>query len=201
MAGSSKAAMEGSSTDAMEGIRRAAGAYYDHLPDGKKKKATEAFNDMDKNKDGKISLLEYVNYLKKKKAKDLVHPSIFTALDKDDNGSLDFDEAIVLFYLMKSGRALICKGCEKFLAGAYFSCSQCFFNVSVSTYEICCACYRGNKFTHHGDAIFCDNYTLLSQSRSLAVKAPVQNRRNVLEKIVMIVEVTSVAVALGCSIM
>lgn len=193
--------MEGSRKAAMEGIRRAARAYYDHLPDGERKNATKDFNDMDKNRDGKISLLEYVDYLKKKKATSFVQQSIFRALDKDDNGTLDFEEAIVLFYLMKSGRAIICKGCEKFLAGAYFSCSQCFFNVSVSTYEICCACYRGNNFTHHGDAIFCDNYTLLSQSRSLALKAPVQNRRNVLEKIVMIVEVTSVAVALGCSIM
>jgi hypothetical protein len=164
--------MEGSRKAAMEGIRRAARAYYDHLPDGERKNATQDFNDMDKNRDGKISLLEYVDYLKKKKATSFVQQSIFRALDKDDNGTLDFEEAIVLFYLMKSGRAIICKGCEKFLAGAYFSCSQCFFNVSVSTYEICCACYRGNNFTHHGDAIFCDNYTLLRQSRSAIQAAP-----------------------------
>ncbi|KAG6737474.1 hypothetical protein POTOM_058998 [Populus tomentosa] len=172
MEGRSTAAMEGTSTDAMEGIRRAAGAYYDHLPDGKKKNAAKAFNAMDKNGDGKISLLEYVDYLKKKKATGFAQQSIFRALDKDDNGSLDFEEAIVLFYLMNSGRDLICKGCEKFLAGAYFSCSQCFFNASVSTYEICCACYGGKKFAHNDGHIFCDNYTLLRQSRSAIQAAP-----------------------------
>ncbi|KAJ6854795.1 hypothetical protein NC651_039680 [Populus alba x Populus x berolinensis] len=178
----------------MEQIRRAAVAYYEHLPARNKKLARKTFKAMDKNGDGKISLLEYVNYLKKNKATDFIHPSIFTALDKDGNGSLDFKEAIVLYYIMKSGRAIICKGCDSFLAGAYFSCSQCFFNDdSDSTYEICCACYGGKNYTHHGDAIFCDNYTLLRQSRSVIQEAPIKNRRKVLKshkKTLLVAEIT-----------
>ncbi|KAH8480915.1 hypothetical protein H0E87_030975 [Populus deltoides] len=186
----------------MEEVRRAAVAYYENLSEEKKRNARFSFNEMDKNGDGRINLHEYLEYLKKDNNTVLTHPSLFTALDKDGNGSLDFEETIVLYYIMQSGRALICQSCNTFLADVYFSCSQCFFkDDSDSTYEICCDCYGGKRFTHHADAIFCDNYTLLSQSRSLALKAPVQNRRNVLEKIVMIVEVTSVAVALGCSIM
>ncbi|XP_061944805.1 uncharacterized protein LOC133668812 [Populus nigra] len=186
----------------MEEIRRAAEAYYKHLPEEKKKSARDTFEAMDENEDGKISLREYVDYLKKNNNTVFTHPSLFTALDKDGNGSLDFEETIVLYYIMQSGRALICQSCNTFLADVYFSCNQCFcLDESPSTYDLCCDCYGGKSFTHHDDAIFWDNYTLLSRSRSLALKAPEQNRRNVLRKIGTIVEVTSMAVALGCSIM
>jgi hypothetical protein len=164
----------------MEEIRRAAGAYYENLPDEEKRNARFSFNEMDKNKDGKINLDEYVEYLKKDN--NTVLPSLFTALDKDGNGTLDFDEAIVLYYIMQSGRAIICQSCKTFLAGAYFSCSQCFFNKndSDSTYDLCCACYGGKNFTHHDDAIFCDNYTLLRRSRRAIQEAPIQKRTKVL---------------------
>uniref|UniRef100_A0A3N7F9Z2 EF-hand domain-containing protein n=1 Tax=Populus trichocarpa TaxID=3694 RepID=A0A3N7F9Z2_POPTR len=159
----------------MEEVRRAAVAYYENLSEEKKRNARFSFNEMDKNGDGRINLHEYLEYLKKDNNTILTHPSLFTALDKDGNGSLDFEETIVLYYIMQSGRALICQSCNTFLADVYFSCSQCFFkDDSDSTYEICCDCYGGKRFTHHADAIFCDNYTLLSQSRSLALKAPVQ---------------------------
>jgi len=158
----------------MEGIRKAAEAYFENQSDRKKKKARKTFNAMDKNGDGKISLREYTDHLTRKKATNFTHQNIFGALDKDGNGNLDFEEAIVLFYLMQSGRALICKSCKTFLAGAYFSCSQCFFNDSVSTYEICCDCYGGKKFRHNDGHIFCDHYTLLRQSRSAIQAAPIR---------------------------
>jgi len=159
----------------MEVIRRAAEAYYENLSDEKKRNARFSFNEMDKNSEGWINLDEYVEYLKQDNNTVLTHPSLFTALDKDGNGSLDFKETIVLYYIMQSGRALFCQSCNTFLADVYFSCSQCFFNDdSASTYEICCDCYGGKRFTHHDDAIFWDNYSLLSQSRSLTLKAPVQ---------------------------
>ena len=158
----------------MEEIRRAAVAYYENQPAKNKKLARKAFKAMDKSRDGKISLSEYVDYLKKKKASDFTHQSIFSLLDKDGNGSLDFKETIVLYYIMQSGRALFCQSCNTFLADVYFSCSECFFNDSVSTNEICCDCYGGKKFRHNDGHIFCDNYTLISRSRSLALKATVQ---------------------------
>ncbi|KAJ6422681.1 hypothetical protein OIU84_027614 [Salix udensis] len=183
----------------MEEIRRAAGAFYEHLPAKDKKLARKKFKAMDKSGDGQISLREYEKYLKKIKATDFTHQSLFRALDKDDNGSLDFDEAFLLFYIMESGRALICMSCKTFMAGSYFSCSECFFkDASVSTYEICCDCYGGKKFTHHGDATFCDNYTLLRQSRSLALEAPAEKRNVMLKKTAMIV---GAAVVIGCNIM
>ncbi|KAF9661130.1 hypothetical protein SADUNF_Sadunf19G0035800 [Salix dunnii] len=165
-------------------LRRAAGAFYEQLPEKEKKAARKAFKAMDKNRDGQISLREYMKYLKKKKVTDLTHQSIFRALDKDDNGSLDFEEAFLLFYIMQSGRGVFCKSCTTFMPGAYFSCSECFFRVdSESTYEICCDCYGGKRYTHHGGATFCDNYTLLRQSRSAMQEAPVTKRNKVLQNI------------------
>ncbi|KAG5224159.1 calcium-dependent protein [Salix suchowensis] len=153
----------------MEEIRRAAEAYYENLPEGKKTYASFKFKQMDKNGDGQIDLYEYAEYLDKDNNMALTHPRMFRALDKNNDGGLDFEEAKVLYYITENKRALFCKICNTFLTDVYFSCSQCFFKgKSVSTYEICCGCYAGKKFTHHEHAIFCDNYSLLSQSRSLA---------------------------------
>ncbi|KAL9344618.1 hypothetical protein Peur_062293 [Populus x canadensis] len=183
----------------MEEIRRAAEAYYKNLSEEKKRNARFYFNEMDIDGDGRINLDEYVEYLKKDNNTVLTHPSLFTALDKDGNGSLDFEETIVWYYIMQSGRALFCQSCNTFLADVYFSCFQCFcLDESPSTYDLCCDCYGGKRFTHHDDAVFWDNYTLLSQSRSLALEAPVQKRRNVLKKIGMIVQVTGMVVGGAC---
>ncbi|KAG5224152.1 calcium-dependent protein [Salix suchowensis] len=170
----------------MEEIRRAAAAYYENLPLVNKRYARYIFSSMDKNGDGEIDLDEYVEYLNKDNKTVLTHPSMFRALDKNNNGSLDFDEVIVLYYITQSGRALFCRSCDTFLTGLYFSCSQCFLkDDSVSTYEICCDCYGGKKFTHHGDAIFCDNYSLLIRSRRLALQASKEEQRCVVEEIDM----------------
>ncbi|XP_024447079.1 uncharacterized protein LOC18110626 isoform X2 [Populus trichocarpa] len=192
----------------MEGIRQAAVAYYEHLPEEKKKSAEDTFKAMDKNGDGKISLREYLGYLASSNNAVFTHPNIFSALDKDNNGNLDFEETKVLYYILFSGRALLCKCCGTFLADVYFSCFQCFcLDESASTYDLCCDCFGGKKFRHLDGHIFWDNYTLLSKSRSLALKAPEQ-RREVLEKIKTIVEVTGLVVGVaaiasscGCSIM
>ncbi|KAF9661084.1 hypothetical protein SADUNF_Sadunf19G0031000 [Salix dunnii] len=187
----------------MEEIRRVAEAYYKHLPEKDKKVLKNKFNAMDKNGDKQISRREYMEYFKKGKAKGFNQKRIFRALDKDKNRSLNFEEAKVLFYIMESGRAIICMSCKKFMAGAYFSCSQCFFSdgAKKSTFDICCDCYGGKKFTHHGDAIFCDNYTLLCQSRSSALAAPAETRSSALRAIEMIVGITNIAGSLGCIIM
>lgn len=165
----------------MEEIRRAAEAYFENLSDEDKRNARSYFTEMDKDGDKKINRDEYEEYLKKDNM-DTVLPSLFAALDKDGNGSLDFKEAIVLYYLIQSGRAIICQSCKKFLAGAYFTCSECFFNNddSISTFDVCYDCYCGKKFRHDVGHTFCDNYTLLRQSRSPIQAAPIKKRTMVL---------------------
>ncbi|KAB5512125.1 hypothetical protein DKX38_029153 [Salix brachista] len=171
----------------MESIRRAAAAYYENLPVANKRYARYIFSSMDKNGDGQINLKEYLEYLSKDNKTALAHPSLFRALDKNNNGSLDFEEVIVLYYITQSGRALFCKSCDTFLTDVYFSCSQCFFKGDgVSTYEICCDCYGGKKFKHHDGAIFCDNYTMLSRSRRLALQASKEEQRSVVKETDMI---------------
>ncbi|KAG6738398.1 hypothetical protein POTOM_058014 [Populus tomentosa] len=164
----------------MDEIRRAAAAYFENLSDEDKRNAKSYFNEMDKDGDQKINRDEYVEHLNK--GDNTVLPSLFTALDKDGNGSLNFEETIVLYYLIQSGRAIICQSCKKFLAGAYFTCSECFFNNddSVSTFDVCYDCYCGKKFRHDVGHTFCDNYTLLRQSRSPIQAAPISKRTMVL---------------------
>ncbi|KAG5224157.1 Calcium-binding EF-hand [Salix suchowensis] len=183
----------------MEEIRRAAVAYYENLPEEKKSYARFIFSEMDKNGDGKINLKEFMEYHNKDNNSAFTDPSLFRALDKNNDGSLDFEEARVAYYIIQSGRALFCKTCNTFLTDVYFSCFQCFTSndSTVSTYEICCDCFGGKKFTHHDDATFCDNYTLLSQGRSLALAAPPEVGSSVLRKIEMTVGVASVVVFAG----
>uniref|UniRef100_A0A6N2MIG7 EF-hand domain-containing protein n=1 Tax=Salix viminalis TaxID=40686 RepID=A0A6N2MIG7_SALVM len=168
-----------------KGVWLAAGAFYQHLFAKDKKLATKK----------SMATEEIRRYFKKDKV--FKHQRIFRGLDMDDNGSLDFEEAKVLFYIMESGKAITCMSCKTFMAGAYFSCSQCFFDGAKSKFDICCDCYGGNKFKHHRGATFCDNYTLLSQSRSSAIAAPAEKRRDVLGTIDKIVGVASIAVAAG----
>ncbi|KAL9381932.1 hypothetical protein Peur_024967 [Populus x canadensis] len=195
----------------MEGIREAAVAYFEHLPEEKKNDARTIFDRMDKNSDGKIDKDEYEEYLKKENNTVLTHRSLFTELDKDGDGRLNFEETKVLYYILQSGRALFCNCCDKFLADVYFSCFQCFcrdHESASSTYDLCCDCYGGKKYKHLHGHIFWDNFTLLSKSRSLAVRAPEQKRTEVLENIEKIVQVAglvvgcaAIAASWGCSIM
>ncbi|KAG5224160.1 Calcium-binding EF-hand [Salix suchowensis] len=119
----------------MEEIRRAATAYYQNLPEEKKRYARYIFSEMDKNGDGQINLNEYVEYLDKDNNTGLTHSSLFTALDKNSNGSLNFEEAIVLYYIMQSGRALFCNSCNTFLTDVYFSCSQYCLQKMISEHK------------------------------------------------------------------
>ncbi|KAB5534790.1 hypothetical protein DKX38_017876 [Salix brachista] len=184
----------------MEEIHRTAEAYYENLSVEKKRKAKRFFDELDKDGDERINLDEYMEFLKNDKNTVLTDPRFFNNLDMNSDGSLDYNEAIVLFYIMQSGRALFCKSCDTFLAGAYFSCSQCFFKDSISSYEICCDCYAGKKFTdHHSDAIFFDNYTLLLQSRRMVqAVAPTKKREKVLQIIKQGLQLASFTGALGC---
>ncbi|KAG6751368.1 hypothetical protein POTOM_045902 [Populus tomentosa] len=183
----------------MKEIRRTAKAYYENLSDEKKGDVDRFFKKMDRNGDGQINLAEFVGYLWNDNNTVLTDPSLFKALDTDGNGNLDRKEAIVLYYIKKSGRALSCKSCDKFLAGAYFSCSQCFFKDSSSIYGICCDCYGKKKFTdHHSDAIFLDNYTLLLQSRSVVHAAPKKKREMALQILKQGLQLASFTGALEC---
>ncbi|KAI4353682.1 hypothetical protein L6164_002613 [Bauhinia variegata] len=148
----------------MEEIRQAALAYFNNLSEKEKKIAHNFFKKMDADKDGNISLDEYLKYLKKKGFPEISNPKIFQELDKDNNGCLDFEEAITLFYVCASGRPLFCKACQDFLKGFYFTCSKCFDSTS-QTYDLCITCFQEKKYEHKHE-VFCDNYALLASKKA-----------------------------------
>lgn len=85
------------------------------------------FKAMDKNGDGKISLREYVDYLTNSNNAVFTHPKIFRALDKDNNGSLDFGK--------QSSCTTSCLAVELYFASvvirSWQTCTSAAFNVSV----------------------------------------------------------------------
>ncbi|OMO95259.1 Calcium-binding EF-hand [Corchorus capsularis] len=151
----------------MEEVRETAITYYEHLSQSQKDEATKFFESLDSDGDGKINEEEFIAWGNKRGFKSITWSErLFKELNKDENGSLDFDEVLTLFYLNKSGRIVFCdgNGCEAFLKGNYFTCVKC-FSARMSaqgTCDLCCSCYRNNNFNHRDDhTTFVDNYALL----------------------------------------
>ncbi|OMO95416.1 Calcium-binding EF-hand [Corchorus olitorius] len=148
----------------MEEVRETVKAYYARLPESQKDEATKFFNSLDKDGDGKITVEEFMAWVKQRGFKSLNrYESIFKELDKDENGTLDFDEVLMLFYLYKSGRFVFCDGCGSFIKGTYFTCLKCFnAGMPAEGCDLCCSCYGANNFNHRDDhATFVDSYALI----------------------------------------
>ncbi|KAG5560429.1 hypothetical protein RHGRI_003669 [Rhododendron griersonianum] len=83
-------------------------------------------------------------------------------LDKNHNGTLDFEECVTFFYMIASNRLLQCDECRSLLLAAYFLCVECYNANREKTYDLCCSCYSDNNFSH-AHSYFLDNYALLLQ--------------------------------------
>ncbi|OMO68994.1 Calcium-binding EF-hand [Corchorus capsularis] len=148
----------------MKEIREAAEAYHANLPQNEKTEATKILKSMDSDGDGKINLKEFIDFVNKKKSGPTLRydfESLFKELDKDEDGTLEFEDVLTLFYLYKTGRFLICGGCEAFIKGIYFTCVDCFYDADNS-FDLCCSCYRNSFFLHNDDhTTFVDNYAFV----------------------------------------
>ncbi|KAJ1407840.1 EF-Hand 1, calcium-binding site [Sesbania bispinosa] len=145
----------------MEEMRQAALAYYSNFTQDQKNIVASIFQKMDTDGNGSISLNEYVKFLRSGGFSDCISDKrFFKEIDKDGDGALDYNEFLTFSYLLVTDRFIFCDGCEEFLKGIYFTCSQCFDKYPYS-YDLCCKCYRNKNFSHHRDAIFYDNYALL----------------------------------------
>ncbi|KAL5712337.1 hypothetical protein ACHQM5_014523 [Ranunculus cassubicifolius] len=144
----------------MEETREVALAYYTNSTEEVKIAAKGFFNNIDKDKDGKISVEEFVEFLKEK------FPMLklkFADLDKDGNGFLDFEEFIVFYYIAKF-RCYRCDVCGNPLNATFFTCRDCFKKKDAKdSYDICVGCYKEMKFNHE-HKVFVDNHAMLRMS-------------------------------------
>ncbi|XP_010256259.1 PREDICTED: uncharacterized protein LOC104596703 [Nelumbo nucifera] len=195
----------------MEEIRVAALCYYRDSPPEIKQMAQDQFNSMDRNEDGKISITEFKEYLVGEKYgnNNNNYSKLFEELDRDNNGFLDFDEAIVFFYI-STARLVICGGCGILIKEIYFTCMECFCDRSLDEYNLCCDCYASKKGRHENHKKFVDNFAALQLLRNkIEKKSSTELQSNASGKKIAVVVAKSVlrhvvihtAVATFCSIM
>ncbi|KAH7857229.1 hypothetical protein Vadar_010378 [Vaccinium darrowii] len=148
----------------MEEMGEVAMAYYAKLPDDQKQLVVSFYKRLDANGDGKVSIQEYSDFVKEIGLSRFLTPNMFKLLDKDDDGTLDFEECVTFFYMYKSHRLVFCDGCGSYILGIHFTCVEC-YNVGKGTYDLCCSCYHNNNF-NNVHSFFLDNYALLGYLRN-----------------------------------
>ncbi|XXG43830.1 hypothetical protein AAC387_Pa01g3781 [Persea americana] len=146
----------------MEEIRRAGQACYDNMSSREKNEVFQMFTSHDANRDGWISFQEVFNQFAKSMPTDKI-VSLFSMIDTDGNGFLDFSEFVTLYYVIKSRP--LCNCCKEIVTGLYFCCVRCWemhvhSGVEFQPYELCSECYYTKSFRHEHTE-FRDNLLLL----------------------------------------
>ncbi|KAI8566567.1 hypothetical protein RHMOL_Rhmol02G0050400 [Rhododendron molle] len=150
----------------MEEMRESAMAYYANMSKKKQKKFQKFYKSIDKNGDGRVNIHEYLDFLKKNDHSLQHKTNLFKLLNKNNDGTLDFDDSVTFFYMLTSNRIAICKGCESYLLGLHFLCVECHKVNKKKSYDLCSSCYRNKKFTH-AHSSFLDNYALLRTEKTM----------------------------------
>ncbi|THG13716.1 hypothetical protein TEA_004215 [Camellia sinensis var. sinensis] len=88
---------------AMKNMFNISQIYYDTSEKRTKlpKLAQEFFNALDNDDDGKVQIHEFLGFMTEQGLTKLNNRHLFNMLDRDGNGSLDFMEAMCLFYIVK----------------------------------------------------------------------------------------------------
>ncbi|XP_058203133.1 uncharacterized protein LOC131317618 [Rhododendron vialii] len=146
----------------MEDLVKTARLYYSKSSPDIKQAAHNFFNSLDNNNDGKVSLHEFLWFMRQEGHTKMSNRQFFKELDEDGSGNLEFMEVMALYYVIKSGRPF-CSGCDKFIPGMYFACEKCFEN-GHNSFCVCPECYDDELFLHE-HVQFLDNYALLEARR------------------------------------
>ncbi|KAK6914165.1 EF-hand domain, partial [Dillenia turbinata] len=134
-------------------FRETAMAYYNGGSEELEQDIKKRFNELDKDGDGVLGMQELRNAYN-------CSNEVFMIFDRDNNGTLDFQEFIYFYYATKN-RWHWCHEC-KVTVTTFFTCVQCFGG--SSSFNLCCECYSGRKFTHN-HSLFVDNLSLLEKQR------------------------------------
>ncbi|XP_073128215.1 uncharacterized protein [Henckelia pumila] len=147
------------------GMKELARAYYERSSEEERNLMNQGFAKLDTSRDGRISHLEFKTLFNPGES----YEAYFRLFDVNGDGSLDFDEFLAIYYYyVKLGMFLICSGCSCFLLGPFFSCSLC-LGKGGDTFDLCCACYRGGRVSHHhSKENLLDQYSLIKLLMSRA---------------------------------
>lgn len=154
----------------MEELREIAMAHYNAGWPDVQQKARDFFNSMDTDRNSRVNLIEFMEFMKRQEYSPLNSPNFFLELDLDGNKTLDFTEVMMLYYIIKSKRPF-CSYCHHFIGGTFFSCIECFKTPHAASFTLChnCYCLRNcnHNHCHNGRAtVLVDNYMLLEIMRS-----------------------------------
>ncbi|KAH7858477.1 hypothetical protein Vadar_024256 [Vaccinium darrowii] len=148
----------------MDDLVKTAELYYDISSSEVKKAAREFFEALDDNKDGKVSVQEFLSFMGQQGHTKMCNPHFFNQIDRRGNGLLGFKEVMAVYYIIKSGRPFCC-ACDEFIPGMYFTCSKCFGNGS-NLVCVCPKCFKDGAYKpFHKHNTFMDNYALLEAKR------------------------------------
>ncbi|KAF7149877.1 hypothetical protein RHSIM_Rhsim02G0046900 [Rhododendron simsii] len=184
----------------MEEMRRVAMAYYVKMSNYQQQMVRGFYRSIDTNGDGKVSIHEYLDFLTQNGYNRHVPPNLFKLLDKNNDGTLDFEECVTLFYMVTCHRLVICDGCRSYLWGLHFLCVEC-HSAGGRTFDLCCSCYRNNNF-RHAHSTFLDNYALLrTKPRKVEIKEVVDAIKTGLEIGTNVADIADMAANGDCTIM
>ncbi|PWA75089.1 Serine/threonine-protein phosphatase [Artemisia annua] len=164
----------------MKELSKIAMASFQADSDKVQKLAQDFFCAMDSDGDDKIDETEFLEFMQVQgycdKAKNL---DLFKQLDQDGNRTLDFEEVLTLYYIIKSGRPF-CDYCKKFIPSTYFTCVGCLEDdPNKRPSYVCLDCFTEQKCAPHNHnhlSRFVDNYSLLEAMKKSALRELARSR-------------------------
>ncbi|KAH7373468.1 hypothetical protein KP509_17G058200 [Ceratopteris richardii] len=134
-------------------LQRVAIQYYERLPYAVQQELYNAFRTMDRNRDGRVSQAELVQWgpwqeFCRLAAKDFplssCISSLFSFLDADNSGELDFDGCKTLFFVFIMPSEF-CDHCGKLLLESAYACVECHSlwekGICSHSFDLCATCY------------------------------------------------------------
>ncbi|MCO5602491.1 hypothetical protein L7F22_056623 [Adiantum nelumboides] len=130
-------------------LRKMAHAHYIKQSRERKAEVRKSFNGMDESEDGKISLEEFMESTDEgiRSCSAGVVAKIFSYVDEDKSGFLEFDEFLVFTFIMDAGFQ-ICDACLCPVIIAGYTCKTCWsqrgHDSAHDTYDLCTTCFASH---------------------------------------------------------